>query len=248
MKITDMKVELKRVDGTDLDVANAARVSFDKESQWDYIDPETGERLTAVWDGNEVTLFDDSGLRKILKNADMKLISYLAKHDHWTPFAHVGAQFRVKTSVFIARQLVKHQIGLVWNEVSRRYVDTSPEYMRLTWRWAAANVKQGSGGEMDAETSAKVDAVFWPAVERTDRAYAEMLALGVAPEQARAVLCLDHMTEWVWTGSLVAWARVCRLRLDPHAQGEVRDVAQRFDELLRPAFPVSWPALMGEHG
>jgi thymidylate synthase (FAD) len=222
MKITDMKVELKRVDGSDLDVANAARVSFDKES-----------------------IHEPDGS---LSERDAKLIRYLAKHDHWSPLAHVGAQFRVKTSVFIARQLVKHQIGLVWNEVSRRYVDTAPEYMRLTWRWAAENVKQGSGGEMDAETSAKVDSVFWPAVEHADSAYAAMLGLGVAPEQARAVLCLDHMTEWVWTGSLVAWARVCRLRLDSHAQGEVRDVAQRFDALLRPAFPVSWPALTGEHG
>lgn len=217
---TDIKVELLRTDGSDLDVCQAARVSFDKSSKYEV-------------DGS-------------LSIRDAKLIDYLARHNHWTPFGHVGAQFRIKAPVFVARQLVKSCVGLVWNEVSRRYVNSEPEYMRLQWRWAAENVKQGSAGEMDPETSAKADAIFWPAVEHSHRAYLELLGLGVAPEQARAVLCLNHMTDWVWTGSIAAWARVCKLRLDFHAQGEVREVAQKFDALLRPAFPVSWSALMGD--
>ena len=220
---THSKVELLRTDGTDLDVANSARVSFDKESDWD-VDPYGHSKLS---------------------ERDSNLIGYLARHNHWTPFGHVGAQFRVKAPVFVARQLVKHSVGLVWNEVSRRYVDSEPEYLRMQWRWAAENVKQGSAGAMDAESSDRVDEVFWEAVEHSDRAYCEMLQLGVAPEQARAVLCLNHMTDWIWTGSLAAWARVCKLRLDFHAQGEVRDVAQRFNSLLTHAFPVSWAALMG---
>jgi len=217
---TDIKVDLLRTDGSDLDVCQAARVSFDKTSTYEP-------------DGS-------------LATRDAKLINYLATHNHWTPFGHVGAQFRIKAPVFVARQLVKHCVGLVWNEVSRRYVSTDPEYMNMRWRWAAENVKQGSAGEMDAETSAKIDAIFWPAVEHSHRAYLEMVKLGVAPEQARAVLCLNHMIDWIWTGSLAAWARVCKLRLDFHAQCEVREVAQKFDALLRPAFPVSWSALMGD--
>ena len=219
MKILQSKVELYRVDGSDLDVVNTARVSFDKEST-----------------------LDESGA---LSDRDAKLIRYLAKNNHWTPMAHVGARFRIKTSVFVARQLVKSTVGLVWNEVSRRYVSTQPEYLQMKWRWAADNVKQGSGGEMDEATSASIDAIFWPAVEHCDRAYRAMLSLGVAPEQARAVLNLNHMTEWIWIGSLVAWSRICKLRLDPHAQAEVREVAAHFDRLLAPAFPVTWAALTG---
>lgn len=217
MKIADIKVDLLRVDGSDIDVVNAARVSFDKTSE-----PES--------DGS-------------LAKRDAKLIRYLARNGHWTPMAHVGAQFRVKAPIFVARQLAKHQVGLVLNEVSRRYVSTAPEYMDIAWRWAAENVKQGSAAVMIAEQQEKVDAVFWDAVAHADRAYHEMLALGVAPEQARAVLCLNHMTEWVWTGSLVAWSRVCHLRLDDHAQAETREVVTHIDRLLRPAFPVTWWAL-----
>jgi thymidylate synthase (FAD) len=230
MIITDSKVELTRVDGADLDVVNAARVSFDVESNWESV---------SIWNG------DDEEIEQRLSDKDAKLIRYLAKHGHWSPLAHVGAQFRVKAPIFVARQLVKHQIGLVWNEVSRRYVKSAPEFYPMKWRWAAENVKQGSAGEMDEDMSAEIDEIFWPAVDHCLLAYEQMLDRGVAPEQARAVLNLNSMTEWVWTGSLVAWARICALRLDPHAQGETRDVAAHFDELLKPAFPVAWAALRG---
>lgn len=176
---------------------------------------------------------------------DEKLIGYLARHGHWTPFAHAQLQFRVTAPIFVARQLVKHQVGLVWNEVSRRYVDDAPEYYMLKWRGAAENVKQGSGGEVDRETEVKADEIFWTAVETSHAAYLELLKLGIAPEQARSVLNLNHMTSWYWTGSLMAFARVCKQRLDPHAQQETREVAQQINELIKPLFPVSWAALNG---
>ncbi|MEN9316079.1 MAG: Pectobacterium phage phiTE [Pseudomonadota bacterium] len=226
MKISDMKVDLKRVDGSDLDVVNAARVSFDKESSWD------------------VDFCHDGSVEQSLSERDAKLIRYLAKHNHWTPFGHVGAQFRIKAPVFVARQLVKHQIGLVWNETSRRYVDTAPEvYFPATWRARAENVKQGSADEA-APNQRSLQSLTQHHLERSLDLYDHMLKVGVAPEQARMVLPLNVHTEWVWTGSLAAWSRVCKLRLDPHAQAEVREVAQQFDALLAPAFPVAWAALM----
>ena len=229
MKIVPMKVELLRVDGTDLDVVNAARVSFDKQSEWN----------------PEVEFIGGVVLRK-LTDRDAGLIRYLAAHDHWTPMAHVGARFRIKAPIFVARQLVKHQIGLVWNEVSRRYVDSEPEFfLPDVWRARAENVKQGSSDE-PASHQESLKGLARLHLERSLDAYHLMLANEVAPEQARMVLPLTTMTEWHWTGSLVAWARVCKLRLDPHAQVEVQEVAKHFDQLLRPAFPVSWPALMGE--
>ena len=241
MKTMKSQVTLKRIDGNELDIVDAARVSFDKESAWE----------VAGW--KEIADYDPEG-RVVthvpinrLSEKDAGLIRYLARNGHWTPLAHVGAQFRIKTSVFVARQLVKHQIGLVWNEVSRRYVSTQPEYLQMKWRWAADNVKQGSGEPMNEDDSARIDAIFWPAVDHCDRVYAEMLGLGVAPEQARAVLNLNHMTEWIWTGSLVAWARICKQRLDSHAQGETSEIATPIDRELRVVFPNAWPALMGEN-
>jgi flavin-dependent thymidylate synthase len=148
---------------------------------------------------------------------------------------------------FLANGLVVHNcVGLVWNEVSRRYVDSEPEFfLPDVWRARAENVKQGSADE-PAPHQGALQGLARLHLERSLDLYSQMLENGVAPEQARMVLPLNVMTEWVWTGSLVAWARVCRLRLDPHAQVEVQEVAKHFDNLLRPAFPVSWPALMGE--
>lgn len=363
-----MSVELLRVDGSDLDVVNAARVSFDKQSEWEG---------SVVWSG------EDQKVETRLSERDAKLVSYLARHNHWTPFGHVGAQFRVKAPIFVARQLVKHQIGLVWNEVSRRYVDSEPEFWTpKVWRGRAENVKQGSsdipvvpkgkdgdcpycgvrfvsrgnkqrycsvncqtkhyrtmpwgwaktkiararvsaerrgiefsitaddiempvrcpylgielqyGNEEIGDNSASLDrvdssrgyvtgniqtvsflankmkshatndqlvafaratlarhagvlAVPEPGVLGAYKAavdvYSTLLEEGVCPEQARMFLPLGSMTEWIWTGSIAAWARVCNLRLDPHAQAETREVAEHFDRLLRPAFPVSWAAL-----
>lgn len=226
MKIAEMKVDFLDSMGSDLTVANAARVSFDKESEWDFPDPETGIHP--------------------LKETDAKIIRYLAKHNHWTPFGHCTAQFRVKAPIFVARQLVKHQVGLVWNEVSRRYVDTPPEYWYpKTWRLRPdGSIKQGSGGEADFDTSTYCNDEATTAMDTADTVYERLLAAGIAPEQARIVLPLNMMTEWYWTGSLAAWARVCKLRLDPHAQVEVQEVAKLIDAHMAREFPVSWEALM----
>lgn len=220
MKIAPMAVTLLRTSGTDLDVVNAARVSFHKEHEQ----------------------FDDV--------KDTKLINYLAKHGHWSPFAHVGATFRIKAPIFVARQLVKHQIGLTWNEVSRRYVDDEPEFWfppRNGWRARAENVKQGSSKttvDVCSYGHDYVEYIPFDAVEVAFEAYTRMLERGVAPEQARMILPQNTMTEWIWTGSLMAFARVCKQRLDPHAQQETQEVAKLMNEFMANAFPVSWKALM----
>ena len=170
-----------------------------------------------------------------------KLIAYLAKHGHWTPFAHCQITMRVKAPIFVARQLVKHQIGLTWNEVSRRYVDDAPEFWWPdAWRLRAENVKQGS-----SEETIPVDKMTTQVLQNQILGvYESLLGKGVAPEMARIVLPLNVYTEWYWTGSLMAFARVCKQRLDPHAQKETRAIAQMISDICADKFPVSWEVLL----
>ena len=177
-----------------------------------------------------------------LNDNDERLINYLAKHGHWSPFAHAFLQFRIKAPVFVARQLVKHQIGLSWNEVSRRYVDEPPEFYNPTvWRGRPKNSKQGSDGEVEDQNIAK------KILEQTNllayKNYNTMIKQGVAPEQARMILPQTMMTEWYWSGSLQAFARVCNQRLDDHSQEETRAIAAIIQEQAMAKFPVSWIAL-----
>jgi len=217
MKIVPMSVAYCYHSGDDLSVVNAARVSFHKESKY--------ESLTAV--------------RPLLSEKDQKLIKYLATHNHWTPFAHNSITLRIKAPLFVARQAGKHQVGLVWNEVSRRYVDEEPEfYMPDVWRGKADNAKQGSDGIVELQYD-PIKEVCGPALDH----YNNLLKAGVAPEQARMVLPQNMMTEWIWTGSLAAFARVCRLRLDPHSQQEIQELAGMIKDVIEPLFPVSWPHL-----
>ena len=211
-----MKVELLDVMGSDLTVVNAARVSFAMESE------EFGSR-------------------------DKKLVRYLAAHGHWTPFAHVQVQLRIKAPVFVARQLVKHQVGLVWNEVSRRYVDFTPEFHAPeAWRKRAPDKKQGSLLEtftgIDEE---HWDTIYWGHMETCKTIYDIMIASGVAPEQARMILPQSMMTEWIWTGSLVAFARVVKLRSSSDAQYECQHIANRIKKELdnTPQVEYSWREL-----
>lgn len=228
MKIVPCSVTLRKTDGSDLDVVNAAHVSFHKESEY------------------------ASTMEKYLKEKDVKLINYLAKHGHWTPFGHINATFVIKAPLFVARQLGKHQVGLVWNEVSRRYVDEEPEFFfparEKGWRSRPKeNVKQGSGTEfIDVFEYGHdyVENIPQDAVEVCLEAYQRLLKKGVAPEQARMILPQNMMTEWWWTGSVPAFARVCKLRLDPHTQQETREIAEQMSALLADAFPVSWKALL----
>ena len=171
---------------------------------------------------------------------DKKLIRYLAAHGHWTPFAHVQVQLRLKAPVFVARQLVKHQVGLVWNEVSRRYVDFTPEFHAPeAWRKRAPDKKQGSLDETIDNDSLLYNS-YWDLMTRAEDLYSFMLEKGVAPEQARMVLPQSMMTEWYWTGSLVAFARVVSQRLSEDAQYECRVVAEKIDQLLVNHEPISY--------
>lgn len=225
MKVADIQVTLLDYMGSDLSVVNAARVSFDKESEF------------------IVNYDEEFGYLKSLSDRDAKLIGYLARHKHTSPFNHCFASFRVKAPIFVARQLVKHKF-LPWNEVSRRYVDAEPEfYFPLVWRAKADNVKQGSS-EYRVEEDWK--AVGWSkrSTEEALWAYNSLLEHGVCPEQARMVLPQNAMTEWIWSGSLGAWSDMCRLRLDPHAQKETRVVAEQISEEMKELYPVSWNALM----
>ena len=173
---------------------------------------------------------------------DEKLIKYLAEHEHWSPFAHASLQFRIKAPIFVARQLVKHQVGLVWNEVSRRYVDFPPELYRPdAWRGRPKNSKQGSDGTV--ELGQTIDHNLETTMESCLILYNTMIQKGVAPEQARMVLPQSMMTEWYWSGTVYAFARVCNLRCKPDTQKETQDVANVIDKLAKDAFPHSWKYL-----
>ena len=176
---------------------------------------------------------------------DEKLIRYLATHNHWTPFAHVQFQFRIKMPIFVAREYFKHYAGLVKNEVSRRYVDTPPEFWTSNgaWRGRAENVKQGSGDLLPEEVCDEATRLYWEAVDVCSENYRAMLDIGVCPEQARTLLPQSMLTEFVETGSLAAYARIYNLRSDPHAQVEIQEYAHAIGEAIAPIVPVSWKAL-----
>jgi thymidylate synthase (FAD) len=215
--------------GSDLTVVNAARVSFGKESHavaWADYDYENKARC-----GDLIAILDPK---------DQKLIRYLAKHNHISPFGHCFASFHVKAPIFVARQLVKHSF-LRWNEVSRRYVDDEPEfYVPDVWRGRSADKKQGSAGEVKLELP--LLAAHATALEQ----YEDLLEQGVAPEQARMVLPQSTMTEWWWSGSLDAFARMCKLRCATDTQYETRIVADQISRVMGDLFPVSWGALMDD--
>jgi thymidylate synthase (FAD) len=180
-----------------------------------------------------------SKIKNRFEDKDEKLIAFLAKHNHWSPFAHAFLQFRIKAPVFVARQLVKHQVGLVWNEVSRRYVDDEPEfYVPTSWRGRPKNSKQGSDGEVQTD-----EEYYNRYLNGCQLYYSLLLNQGVAPEQARMVLPQSTMTEWIWSGSVYAFARVCNLRCKPDTQKETQDVANEIDKLADEAFPYCWKYL-----
>ena len=211
-----MEVELIDHMGSDLSVVNAARVSFGKR-------------------------------KKEFTEGDKKLIAFLAKHGHWSPFGHCSLQFRIKAPVFVARQLVKHQVGLTWNEISRRYVDNEPEFYKVDkWRGRAEDKKQGSDEENIIEwvnRSQRTGALQLAVENIALKNYNMMLEAGVAPEQARMILPQSMMTEWYWSGTLYAFARVCNLRCASDAQYETRIVANLINKECGKLFPISWTEL-----
>jgi thymidylate synthase (FAD) len=212
--------------GSDLSVVNAARVSFGKKSDW----------MPRIHNGEP----------KVLQFKDDKLIKYLAKHKHISPFGHAFASFHVKAPVFVARQLVKHKF-LRWNEISRRYVDEEPElYEPDVWRRRSADKKQGSEGAID-QSGYRYDATAEHLTRiSNDNAvylYNHLLWEGVCPEQARMVLPQSMMTEWYWSGSLDAFADMCHLRCKSDTQLETQIVANYIDDKMQELFPISWEAL-----
>ena len=231
---TDIKVldhgHVQLVDymGSDLSVVNAARVSFNKESSWD------GDQH---WTGNVIG--------KKLSDRDQKLIKYLATHNHFTPFCHPQISVRIKCPIFVRAQLGKHQVGLVMNEVSRRYVTFDPEIYTPMWRYAPTDgAKQGSSGAIeDMDICIQMRQEYDGVVKECIAVYNRLLADGVAPEQARSILPQGTYTEFVWTGSLYAFARVYKLRIDAHSQWEIQKYAEAIDKIIAPIFPVSWKNL-----
>ena len=201
--------------GDDITVVNAARVSFGKKSKYECTDMVKGK-----WE---------------LAPKDAKLINYLAEHNHKSPFNHAFATFHVKAPVFVARQLVKHEY-MPWNEISRRYVDSEPEfYVPDKYRGRSLNKKQGSEGTVTVSDNG------FNEIAMTEYEY--LLDLGVCPEQARMVLPQSMVTEWYWSGSLDAFADMCNLRCKPDTQYETQVVAGHIDTEMAKLFPVSWKAL-----
>jgi len=214
-------IEVTYVDhmGSDLSVVNAARVSFGKKSEALGASGVEGQPMTPI-----------------LNDPDKRLIKYLAKHRHMSPFGHAFASFHVKAPIFVARQLVKHKF-LRWNEISRRYVDDEPEfYMPDQWRGRADDKKQGSAGIVEdvrvGDISLTVKVLYNSLIER-----------GVCPEQARMVLPQSTMTEWYWSGSLDAFADMCILRCKEDTQLETARAAQCISQAMQNLFPISWEAL-----
>jgi len=227
-------IEVTYIDhmGSDLSVVNAARVSFGKKSEWH-------QRIY-------------SGEPNILKGKDAKLIRYLAKHNHKSPFNHTFATFHVKAPVFVARQLVKHEY-MPWNEISRRYVDEEPDIYyppNDVWRGRSPDKKQGSDGEIDLKHPAKDGFLLDALIEGNEwqlKLYRQLIKEGIAPEQARMVLPQSMMTEWYWSGTLYAFAKMCQLRMKSDTQEETQYVASKIALTMAKIYPTSWDALM-EYG
>jgi len=194
--------------GSDLSVVNAARVSF----------------------GTKHEVFNEK--------KDAKLINFLAKNNHVSPFGHAFASFHVSAPIFIARQLVKHKF-LRWNEISRRYVSNEPKlYEPTTWRGKAFDKKQGSSDTI------VIEGVEIRATQAYDISlYKHLLDMGICEEQARIVLPANLMTEWYWSGSLDAFADMCKLRCTKDTQNETRIIADDINKVMNNLYPVSWGAL-----
>lgn len=242
-----MKAEYIDHMGDDLSVVNSARVSFNKTSEGigvdKFISQEDGDGLCTL-----------SAFVPTLNEGDTRLIKFLAKHNHFTPFTHATVTMRETVPIFVARQRFKHVIGFTYNEVSRRYVSDSPDFhMPENWRYRPENVKQGSSDTqfvqkfsqpfMNGLKSDDISTEYETHIKNSERLYTEMLESGVCPEQARMILPQSMNTEYYVTGSLMAWARAYELRIKPTAQLEIRLLAKEWDTVMRVLYPVSWKAL-----
>ncbi len=210
-------VKVKLIDhfGSDLTVVNCARVSFNRES-------------------------------KQLVQKDERLIKYLLKHEHTSPFRHCFLQWKIEAPIFILRQWQKHQVGCSWNEMSRRYVDTPPEvYCFDEWHSRPdQSIKQGAGSALNEDEQVICNRLYERAVSKSLEVYDDLLTMGVAPEQARAVLPQGMITSCVWSASLQSALHFVRLRLSHDAQSEIRQYAQLIADDIKTHFPVTYEAFM----
>lgn len=263
MKTAEISAHYMDHMGSDLTVVNAARASFDKESDWAYglVNEATGkqEKTLLATDANLIgflargyrtgewdKLADTFLLAESRNQVKGMLKAFKNKAQHWAPFGHPHLQLRMTLPVFLARQFVKHQVGSVWSEVSRRYVDDEPTFwFPKQWHTRPDDIKQGSGGLVQHQ--ALVNGYALQATQYALGAYNALLDQGVAPEEARIVLPLNHMTTVVWTGSLLFWARVVNQRVDDHAQLAAQDLGLLISGIVQPHFPVSWAELTTPH-
>ena len=240
--------------GSDLSVVNAARASFGKESTWADAEKRTLKADDAGLIRYLATGYRTSEWQEFLgevrdaaingSHADLTdlLHAYKRRAQHFAPFAHPHVQIRMQLPIFLARQFVKHQVGGVWSEESRRYISDEPGvWFPDEWHTRPGDVKQGSG---DVHENSEM----WgqAAREHTKNAlafYGQAVGSGVAPEEARIVLPLNMMTTVVWTGSLLFWSRVCNQRVDSHAQLAAQELGRLISGIVGPLFPVSWRAL-----
>lgn len=270
MKTAEISVQYLDHMGSDLTVVNAARTSFGKESDWEtnpdgtYAGPTN--RLKPA-DANLIRFLArgfrtkdwDALLEEIVSSKDTDeltdiLLHYKKSAQHWAPFGHPHMQIRMKLPIFLARQFVKHQVGGVWSEESRRYMSSEPEFwFPKEWHGRPEDIKQGSdgviteviwddGGDLERE---QIDPLVRELTKQQLHAYTQLVQGGLAPEEARIVLPLNTMTTVTWTGSLLFWTRVCNQRLDSHAQKAANELASKISDFARPLFPVSWAELVG---
>jgi thymidylate synthase (FAD) len=221
-----MEIKVSYIDhmGNDLSVVNSARVSFGKRTE--------GLGYTGPADGI---------MTPVLHDKDVRLIRYLVKHGHHSPFNHTYVTMHCKAPIFVARQLQKHSY-MPWNEISRRYVSDPPQFYRPeTWRGVSEDKKQGSQGTVEIGGSVPIGRAEYASLE----CYQELLRQGVAPEQARMVLPQSMTTEWFWSGTIFAWSRMCNLRLNDDSQYESRILAKQASEMVQRLFPISWESLVG---
>lgn len=242
-------VELVDHMGSDLSTVDSARVSFNKTSE--YVDGKDqagidliNSMLRDIESRND--WYEPDYVSGELKEGDKKLIKYLADHRHMTPFRHNGIQLRCSAPIFLIRQLGKHQVGMSWNEVSRRYVDTPPEmFVPDEWRGRPdGSIKQGSGGNISMWSQSKNKADYANLCRYSLEVYHQMIDEGIAPEMARMVLPQSMMTEWIWSGNLLSFAHVYKERKASGAQLEAQWFADMLDQQIRPLFPISWAALV----
>ena len=257
MNIQQIRAEYLDHMGSDLSVVNAARASFGKESAWEDAEKRTLKPADAglirylatgyrsgEWDEflDEVTDIARAGMSNCREELTTLLHAYKRRAQHWAPFAHPHVQIRIQIPIFLARQFVKHQVGGVWSEESRRYISDAPGvWFPDEWHSRPDDVKQGSGGLAHDQASCRMYAEMAAGTALDE--YDSLLKDGVAPEEARIVLPLNTMTTVVWTGSLLFWSRVCNQRVDSHAQLAAQELGRQIADIVRPLFPVSWKGL-----